>query len=604
MRNRTAPTTRLITAAMILGLAITSMLVSIAAPTGVADAADDGFVAITPTRMLDTRDGTGGREGPLGAGESMTLRISDTTVVPSNATAVVINVTSTQATAESFVTIWPSGLDQPVAASLNLDPGQDTPNLVIVGLENQSIDIYNHIGTTHLVGDVTGYFLFGSDFTPLAPARLLDTRDGTGGTTGPVAGDSTVTLQVRNVAGVPETASAVVVNVTAVRATSPAFVTVYPTGSQRPLAASLNTEPGQNSPNLVIARLGSGGQIDLYLSAGASHLTADVMGYYGSGDEFVPATPTRILDTREGVGAPLAPLGEGEELELAVAGVGPIPDDAVAVVINITSIRATSRSFVTAWPADELRPLAASLNTEPGQNTPNLAVLKLGGNGALKIFNSRGTTHLTADVAGWFVDAPPEPRVLDLSDRSQATLSGTGFVEDSFGFAGGNYTWNTTTRRLEVEAGASAFTVAQDFDAVSRLRADFAPYTPTATFDIDIDWWGTMTSFAGVSAAAEMTLLVRLIKRTGSGAGSSVWQHTFVSDGIGSGLKALEVLKIEDREIRTFDLPTLDPDESYRMEVEVRCRAKVVFSIGATTCDVRTGDRDVVVNDWSLTFTE
>lgn len=587
---------------VVVGLVLTMISIDVVATTpATTQAAGDSFVPVTPTRVLDTRTDIGGHPGTVGPGETFSLDLSD--VVPSTATAVVINVTSTRATSQSFVTIWPSGAEQPVTASLNLEPGQDTPNLVIVGLGQRSIDIYNDSGTTHLVGDVTGWFEGSSELVATTPTRLLDTRTGVGGTVGPVFGGSTFSLKVAGTGGVPTSATSVVLNVTSTAATSPSYVTVYPSGAERPLAATLNTDPGQATPNLTIARVGTNGSVDIFVSAGSTHLTADVMGYFDPGDRFVASTPTRVLDTRSGVGAAPDPVGAGQQIDLEIAGVGSIPSDAVAVVLNITSSRSTERSYVTAWPAGEPRPLAASLNTEPGQDTPNLAVLKLGETGALSLYNRHGSTHLIADVVGWFLAPVAEPQVLDLTDRSRATLSGTGGVDDNGITSDGGWSWNTTTRKLTAWTASSAFATAEDFDAWAFLRADFSPYTSNAVLEIDLEWWGTMTSFVGASALAEMDVYVRLRRQTTSGY-STVWDWHPVDDGIGSGLKALEVLKVEDSEVRTFTMPELAVDGTrYRMEVELRCRTKVVFSIGATACDANGGERGLTVNDWSLTFT-
>jgi hypothetical protein len=58
---------------------------------------------------------------------------------------------------------------------------------------------------------------------------------------------------------------------------------VWPTGEPRPNASSLNTDPGQDTPNLVIAKVGAGGQVSLYNEAGTGHLVADVVGYFSAG---------------------------------------------------------------------------------------------------------------------------------------------------------------------------------------------------------------------------------------------------------------------------------------------------------------------------------
>ena len=73
-----------------------------------------------------------------------------------------------------------------------------------------------------------------------------------------------------------------------------------------------------------------------------------------------------------------------------------------AVVLNVTVTQPTASSFLTAWPAGAARPLASNLNFVPGQTVPNLVVVKAGAGGVVDLFNSTGSTHVVADVAGWF----------------------------------------------------------------------------------------------------------------------------------------------------------------------------------------------------------
>ena len=79
--------------------------------------------------------------------------------------------------------------------------------------------------------------------------------------------------------GVPTDASAVVLNVTVTGAQAAGFVTVYPCGTPRPNASNLNFATGSTIPNLVIAKVGAGGKVCLFTSAG-THLIADVNGYF------------------------------------------------------------------------------------------------------------------------------------------------------------------------------------------------------------------------------------------------------------------------------------------------------------------------------------
>jgi hypothetical protein len=73
---------------------------------------------------------------------------------------VVLNVTATNPTASSYVTVYPDGTTRPVASNLNFTPGETIPNLVVVPVgADGEIDFYNNSGSVDLVADVAGYFL-------------------------------------------------------------------------------------------------------------------------------------------------------------------------------------------------------------------------------------------------------------------------------------------------------------------------------------------------------------------------------------------------------------------------------------------------------------
>src|SRR5262249_18491532 len=103
-----------------------------------------------------------------------------------------------------------------------------------------------------------------SEYTPLVPARLLDTRpvastiDGGGLPAAPLGANGMLDLTVVGRGGVPdEGVSAVVLNITVTEPTAPSFVTVWPKGAERPNASNLNFVPGQTRPNAAIAKVGS-----------------------------------------------------------------------------------------------------------------------------------------------------------------------------------------------------------------------------------------------------------------------------------------------------------------------------------------------------------
>lgn len=120
--------------------------------------------------------------------------------------------------------------------------------------------------------------------------------------------------------------------------------------------------------------------------------------------EVVPVTPYRILDTRSGLGA-AGPIAGGQSIDVQIAGVGPVPADAVGVVLNVTGTQATSATWVTAWPTGSERPNASVLNLQPGVDAPNAVTALLGPTGQLSLYNDTGATHLIADVAGYLLPA-------------------------------------------------------------------------------------------------------------------------------------------------------------------------------------------------------
>jgi hypothetical protein len=232
------------------------------------------FTALgNPTRVLDTRQTLMGAVGT----DEVQLELSP----PAGATGVVMNVTADAPTwSQSFVTVWPTGQARPNASSLNMVRGETAPNLVFaqIGAGNR-VSFENEFGTTHLIADVVGW-IGGSpggsgNYTPVAPARILDTRAGAR-----VGAGSTLDVTVVGVGGVPGNATSVVLNLTATQPSATTFITAYPAGEPMPVASNLNVVAGQTRPNLVVARVGAGGKVSLYNFNGDTHLVADVVGWF------------------------------------------------------------------------------------------------------------------------------------------------------------------------------------------------------------------------------------------------------------------------------------------------------------------------------------
>ena len=194
---------------------------------------------------------------------------------------------------------------------------------------------------------VVGYDTAAGAYTPLTPARLLDTRRKVGvTTTTPLGGGKYIDLAVAGQKGVPASgATAAVLNVTVVAPTSQGYVTVYPTGTSRPTASSVNFNKGWTGANLLTVKLGTGGKVRIHNYAGSTHVVADVVGYYhaptstrttGYGG-YSGIEPARIADTR----LDADPLQPGWYLTTGYDFGGDYNPHITAFAVNITVTKPT-----------------------------------------------------------------------------------------------------------------------------------------------------------------------------------------------------------------------------------------------------------------------
>jgi hypothetical protein len=320
---------------------------------------------------------------------------------------VALNVTAANTTQVTNLRVFPNGSGLPGTSNLNPLPGRAVPNMVIVGVgPDGRVAIHNEFGATDCIVDVMGYFTptTASRLQSLVPDRLLDTRNGIGAPRQRLRGGGVLDLQVSGRGGVPATgATAAVLNVTAVGPTTRGYLSVWPTGEARPNVSNLNYDAGRDVPNLVVCKLGAGGRVSIFAEAGELDVLADVVACFSpTGAALAPVAATRLLDTRLGLGARQGVVRGGGEIELTVAGVAGVPAAAQAVVLNVTATDATADTFVTVYPNGVSRPESSSLNVKAGGTIANLVVAKVGSNGKVRLFNSAGTAHLIADVAGCF----------------------------------------------------------------------------------------------------------------------------------------------------------------------------------------------------------
>ncbi|WP_127361580.1 hypothetical protein [Actinacidiphila soli] len=329
-----------------------------------------------------------------------------------------LNLTGVNASTSTVVTAYPDGTTRPTASNLNLVPGHTTPNLVTVPVAADGyIDLYNHSGSVDLVGDVEGYYSTtaavasgGTGFVQVSgPTRALDTRNGTGTVKGKAGPGGLVTLTLPT--GSYNNASAVLLNVTETDATASSWVGLEPSSGDVPTSSVLDFTAGQTSANLVVAPV-SHGQVQFYNRSGSVDLIADVEGYVVSdpttsqgalGSPYFPVTPTRVLDTRNGTGAPPGALGAKSKLSVKVAGRGGIPAGAKAVLVNLTGVKPTTSTWLSVYADGSALPGSSTLNLAVGATRANLALVPVGSDGSIDIYNNSGTISVVADIEGYYI---------------------------------------------------------------------------------------------------------------------------------------------------------------------------------------------------------
>ena len=383
--------------AAIATVVLASAAVVIGASPASADGASPiGFVPIAPVRLMDTRINLGTDGSTVLAQQVRELQVGGAAAIPPTAVAVSMNVTVADPAGAGFVTVWPSGAGQPLASNLNFIAGQTVANMVTVGLgTGGKVSLFNSSIAVELIVDITGWYASG--FHPLVPARLVDTRDGTGGSAAPLGDAEARLVKVGGQGGVSPTAVAVALNVTVTEPTASGYLTAWPAGAAQPVASNVNFVPGQTVPNMVTVGLGTAGQVALFNSVGATHVVVDVAGWFDGG--FHPVQPARIMDTR--AGTCLTRLGPGETRLVAVAGQGGVPATASAVALNVTATNATAPTFVTLWPSNQPKPESSNVNLIAG-TVPNMVTVGLGADGRVALFNNRGSVDVVVDVTGWY----------------------------------------------------------------------------------------------------------------------------------------------------------------------------------------------------------
>jgi hypothetical protein len=178
-----------------------------------------------------------------------------------------------------YLTAWPAGQSQPVVASLNDPTGTVLSNAVVVPAgTGGAVNVYT-TDATDLVIDINGYFAppgaGGLSLYTVAPCRVLDSRLPSGSPPFDTTQDVSVT---GSPCTLPAIARAYVFNATVVPPDFLGYITMWPQGQTRPLAATLNAYDGAVTNNMAIVPTTTG-SISVFPSA-PTHLVLDIFGYF------------------------------------------------------------------------------------------------------------------------------------------------------------------------------------------------------------------------------------------------------------------------------------------------------------------------------------
>jgi hypothetical protein len=339
------------------------------------------------------------------------------------------------------------------------------PPVVSAGAQSPHSDLTGHVTTPDVA----------ATYVPLSPSRITDTRPGSGypNAGAMLGGGSSLNVQVTGTGMVPRSGvSAVVVNVTVVGPTAASYLTVFPQGTTQPVVSNLDFTAGETLANLATVPVGSQGGLTVFNHAGYVNVVIDVEGYYTttpqSGGLYNPVNPLRVLGGALTVGAT---IGSGASTAVTVAGVGGVPDDASAVVANVTAAGSSGAGFLTVFPAPAsgipTPPTASNVNFTTGQVIPNRVIIPVGRNGKIEVYNDSGTVKVDVDLDGYYTGSsgelgsaftPMNPvRVTDTRVALNGSVLGA-INSESFGFAseGLSATATALVANVTVVAGAAA----------------------------------------------------------------------------------------------------------------------------------------------------
>lgn len=417
--------------------ALLAMVASVAMPFGFAGVSfADGSDATTPVA-------SSAAVGARAAGSVTELLVAGRGGVTADARAVELNLAVTSPAASGYVTAFPCGEPQPIASHLNFEVGQTVANVAVVPIGADGRVCLYTSAETELLADVSGFFPATSEFSPITPARLLDSRplgqtvDGVAMGGSRVGPDSVREVPILGRTGLNDV-GAVAVNLTVTESDESGYATVFPCGTSVPATANVNFAAGETVAATVTSALGADGALCVASSVDAN-VIIDVNGSYPTSADFEAVAPERLLDTR--ASGPRAAqsvtgvrVGGDVTSQEARGRVSAAASPRSAVVMTFTVDSPKAAGYLTVYPCGSPRPNASSVNFAAGQTVTNSITTRIDASGEVCVFSS-AETQLIADVTGFHRSAatfaPVVPaRVMDSRAPEQTVDGLTGVLPD------------------------------------------------------------------------------------------------------------------------------------------------------------------------------
>jgi hypothetical protein len=348
------------------------------------------YLPVPPKRLVDTRE-TGQR---VAAGGTLTVDLSVLAApgtVPVDAAAAAVNVTAADPATAGFLTVWPCGADRPLASSVNFLAGQarGAQATTLLRQPDRSLCVFSNTATD-IVVDLQGVFVptGGLRFAPISPpTRKIDTRN-----TGRFP---TLVLDA------PPNAKAVTATLTVTGGGTAGFLTAYPCSGTLPVVSNVNWQPGETVAGAVFVPVDADGNYCIFTNSPVD-VIVDVTGVFDTAGptstlRFTPVAPTRMVDTRVGLGGWRGHHGVGQTIKIRAA-----PDAAVAVTGTITLIDPALAGYLTGTTCDQPPGVTSSVNGARGSVMANSLTVALSPGGNLCI-TALVASHTLFDTTGWWM---------------------------------------------------------------------------------------------------------------------------------------------------------------------------------------------------------